>query len=167
MARVALLTWLCVCVGLHSSPCLPWCPQFLQWSDNYGGINRFKFLWHDVVLVTDPSALASIMGRGEHSVDKAFETYAPINKMCDPHGQVRHSTAAHHTHDVDAHTVLVCLHNQVYIRRLDQDCKISSQQGSQQVGVTRSSLPTGLAVCLTDTVSPAVPAAQPADSRSR
>jgi hypothetical protein len=49
---------------------------------------RFKFLWHDVVLVTDPAALASIMGRGEHSVDKAFETYAPINKMCDPHGQV-------------------------------------------------------------------------------
>ncbi len=41
------------------------------------------------MLVTDPSALASIMGRGEHSVDKAFETYAPINKMCDPHGQVR------------------------------------------------------------------------------
>lgn len=49
---------------------------------------RFKFLWHDVVLVTDPAALATIMGRGEHAVDKAFETYAPINKMCDPHGQV-------------------------------------------------------------------------------
>lgn len=50
--------------------------------------HRFKFLWNDVVLVTDPAALASIMGRGENAVDKAFETYAPINKMCDPHGQV-------------------------------------------------------------------------------
>lgn len=39
--------------------------------------------------MTDPAALGSIMGRGEHAVDKAFETYAPINKMCDPHGQVR------------------------------------------------------------------------------
>lgn len=46
---------------------------------------RLKFLWNDVVLVTEPAALASIMGRGEHAVDKAFETYAPINKMCDPH----------------------------------------------------------------------------------
>jgi hypothetical protein len=62
--------------------------QLLEWSDQYGGICRLKFLWNDVVLVTDPAALASIMGRGEHAVDKAFETYAPINKMCDPHGQV-------------------------------------------------------------------------------
>lgn len=59
----------------------------------YGGINRFKFLWHDVVLVTDPAALGVIMGRGEGSVDKAFETYAPINKMCDPHGQPNLLTA--------------------------------------------------------------------------
>ncbi|WIA32107.1 hypothetical protein OEZ86_002958 [Tetradesmus obliquus] len=67
--------------------------KFLQWSDKYGGINRFKFLWHDVVLVTDPAALGVIMGRGEGSVDKAFETYAPINKMCDPHGQPNLLTA--------------------------------------------------------------------------
>jgi hypothetical protein len=59
----------------------------------YGGINRFKFLWHDVVLVTDPAALGVIMGRGEGAVDKAFETYAPINKMCDPHGQPNLLTA--------------------------------------------------------------------------
>lgn len=68
--------------------------KFLQWSDKYGGINRFKFLWHDVVLVTDPAALAVIMGRGEGAIDKAFETYAPINKMCDPHGQPNLLTAA-------------------------------------------------------------------------
>lgn len=47
--------------------------------------------WHDVVLVTDPAALGVVMGRGEGGIDKAFETYAPINKMCDPHGQVNHS----------------------------------------------------------------------------
>ncbi|KAF6250399.1 cytochrome P450 [Scenedesmus sp. NREL 46B-D3] len=67
--------------------------KFLQWSDKFGGINRFKFLWHDVVLVTDPTALGVIMGRGEGAVDKAFETYAPINKMCDPHGQPNLLTA--------------------------------------------------------------------------
>eukprot|EP00878_Enallax_costatus_P004731 GHUV01004980.1.p1 GENE.GHUV01004980.1~~GHUV01004980.1.p1 ORF type:complete len:543 (+),score=147.42 GHUV01004980.1:709-2337(+) len=67
---------------------------FLQWSDQYGGINRFKFLWHDVVLVTDAAALGVIMGRGEGAIDKAFETYAPINKMCDPHGQPNLLTAA-------------------------------------------------------------------------
>eukprot|EP00882_Tetradesmus_deserticola_P021210 GHRQ01022960.1.p2 GENE.GHRQ01022960.1~~GHRQ01022960.1.p2 ORF type:complete len:216 (+),score=80.37 GHRQ01022960.1:424-1071(+) len=33
------------------------------------------------------------MGRGEGAVDKAFETYAPINKMCDPHGQPNLLTA--------------------------------------------------------------------------
>lgn len=58
------------------------------WGSSCRCLCRFKFLWHDVVLVTDPAALATIMGRGEHAVDKAFETYAPINKMCDPHGQV-------------------------------------------------------------------------------
>lgn len=48
----------------------------------------FHISWHDVVLVTEPAALGVIMGRGEGAIDKAFETYAPINKMCDPHGQV-------------------------------------------------------------------------------
>jgi hypothetical protein len=68
--------------NLHTNSCL-----------RFGGINRFKFLWHDVVLVTDPAALGVIMGRGEGAVDKAFETYAPINKMCDPHGQPNLLTA--------------------------------------------------------------------------
>jgi len=55
--------------------------QFLAWNDEYGGICRIKFFWQDVLLVTDPEALGSIMGRGEHSIDKAFQTYAPINKV--------------------------------------------------------------------------------------
>jgi hypothetical protein len=55
--------------------------QFLAWNDEYGGICRIKFFWQDVLLVTDPEALGSIMGRGEHAIDKAFQTYAPINKV--------------------------------------------------------------------------------------
>jgi hypothetical protein len=55
--------------------------QFLAWNDEYGGITRIKFFWTDVLLVTDPLALGTIMGRGEHAIDKAFETYAPINKV--------------------------------------------------------------------------------------
>lgn len=47
----------------------------------YGGICRIKFFWTDVLLVTDPLALGTIMGRGEHAIDKAFVTYAPINKV--------------------------------------------------------------------------------------
>jgi hypothetical protein len=47
----------------------------------FGGICRIKFFWTDVLLVTDPVALGSIMGRGEGAIDKAFETYAPINKV--------------------------------------------------------------------------------------
>ncbi|KAI8464093.1 MAG: cytochrome P450 [Monoraphidium minutum] len=67
--------------------------QFLAWNDEYGGICRIKFFWTDVLLVTDPLALGTIMGRGEGAVDKAFETYAPINKMTDPHGNPNLLTA--------------------------------------------------------------------------
>lgn len=35
--------------------------------------------------MTDPEALAAIMGRGPGAMDKAAGIYAPINKMCDPH----------------------------------------------------------------------------------
>ncbi|KIZ01997.1 putative cytochrome P450 [Monoraphidium neglectum] len=67
--------------------------QFLAWNDEFGGICRIKFFWTDVLLVTDPVALGSIMGRGEGAIDKAFETYAPINKMTDPHGNPNLLTA--------------------------------------------------------------------------
>ncbi|GBF95033.1 cytochrome P450 [Raphidocelis subcapitata] len=56
-----------------------------DWADQYGGIYRMKFLWRDTVVVTDPTALAAIMGRGEGAMDKASAVYAPINMMCDPH----------------------------------------------------------------------------------
>lgn len=36
--------------------------------------------------MTDPTVLAAIMGRGEGAMDKAALVYAPINRMCDPHG---------------------------------------------------------------------------------
>eukprot|EP00879_Flechtneria_rotunda_P001530 GHRR01001687.1.p1 GENE.GHRR01001687.1~~GHRR01001687.1.p1 ORF type:complete len:154 (-),score=13.75 GHRR01001687.1:315-776(-) len=58
----------------------------LKWADAYGGICRVKFLWKDALVVTDPAALAAIMGRGEGAMDKAAAAYAPINRMCDPHG---------------------------------------------------------------------------------
>ncbi|KXZ56708.1 hypothetical protein GPECTOR_1g638 [Gonium pectorale] len=58
----------------------------LQWADQYGGIVRGKFLWHDGLLVTDPAALATICGRGEGALDKAAALYSPINFMCTPHG---------------------------------------------------------------------------------
>ena len=67
--------------------------KLLDWSDQYGGIYRMRFLWHDAIVVTDPLALGTIMGRGEHAIDKAFATYAPINKMCDPHGHANLLTA--------------------------------------------------------------------------
>ena len=57
----------------------------LDWADKHGGILRAQFLWQDALVVTDPAALAAIMGRGEGGMDKASLVYAPINKMCDPH----------------------------------------------------------------------------------
>ena len=60
--------------------------QLLEWTNQHGGIYRLKFLWQDALVVTDPVALAAIMGRGEGAMDKAALVYAPINKMCDPHG---------------------------------------------------------------------------------
>lgn len=53
-----------------------------------------KFLWQDCVIVTDPPALAAIMGRGAGAMDKAHVAYAPINKMCDPHGNANLLTSA-------------------------------------------------------------------------
>lgn len=66
----------------------------LSWSNKYGGICRVKFLWQDALVVTDPAALAAIMGRGEGAMDKAAVAYAPINKMCDPHGNANLLTSA-------------------------------------------------------------------------
>ncbi|KAF6266201.1 cytochrome P450 [Scenedesmus sp. NREL 46B-D3] len=66
----------------------------LKWADEYGGIYRMKFLWHDTLIVTDPQALAVIMGRGEGAIDKAAMAYAPINRMCDPHGNANLLTSA-------------------------------------------------------------------------
>lgn len=59
----------------------------LQWADQYGGIVRVKFLWHDGLVVTDPAALAVISGRGEGAMDKAADMYSPVNMMCTPHGR--------------------------------------------------------------------------------
>jgi cytochrome P450 len=42
----------------------------------------------------DPHALAVIMGRGEGAIDKAAIAYAPINRMCDPHGNANLLTSA-------------------------------------------------------------------------
>jgi cytochrome P450 len=67
--------------------------QTLDWADTYGGIYRVKFLWHDALVVTDPYALGTIMGRGEGALDKAAVAYAPINKMCDPYGHANLLTA--------------------------------------------------------------------------
>lgn len=62
--------------------CLQWCDDF----GGDGGVIRVKFLWRDALMVTDPAALGRIMGRGEGALDKAALAYAPINGMCDPHG---------------------------------------------------------------------------------
>ena len=43
-------------------------------------------LWRDALLVTDPAAVAAACGRGEGSLDKAAEMYAPVNGMTSPHG---------------------------------------------------------------------------------
>lgn len=66
----------------------------LDWADRYGGIFRAQFLWQDALVVTDPAALAAIMGRGEGAMDKAALAYAPINKMCDPHANANLLTSA-------------------------------------------------------------------------
>jgi cytochrome P450 len=66
----------------------------LSWSDKYGGIARAQFLNQPALIVTDPAALAAIMGRGEGAMDKAALTYAPVNRMCTPHGDVNLLTSA-------------------------------------------------------------------------
>ncbi|GLC46900.1 hypothetical protein PLESTB_001281900 [Pleodorina starrii] len=66
----------------------------LRWADQYGGFVRLKFLWYDTLMVTDPAALSVICGRGEGSVDKAAQLYAPINRMCSPHGAPNLLTSA-------------------------------------------------------------------------
>jgi hypothetical protein len=126
---------------------------------------RFKFLWHDVVLVTDPAALATIMGRGEHAVDKAFETYAPINKMCDPHGQVRRSVCQHRVSSSTPAQVLR-LHKQ----KQGRICILSAPTGRQhgvrvqdRVSVMHGCL---LTPSLAAVVCVRVVVAQPADSSS-
>ena len=51
----------------------------LKWADDHGGVVRIKFLWKDALIVTDPTALAAIMGRGEGALDKAAGVYHTIN----------------------------------------------------------------------------------------
>ena len=51
----------------------------LKWADDYGGVLRIKFLWKDALIVTDPAALAAIMGRGDGALDKAAGMYHTIN----------------------------------------------------------------------------------------
>jgi hypothetical protein len=50
--------------------------KLLEWSNQYGGIYRLKFLWQDALIVTDPGALAAIMVRpgvpqGQHARTRA------------------------------------------------------------------------------------------------
>lgn len=54
---------------------------------------RVKFLWRDALMVTDPSALAAICGRGEGALDKASVIYRPVNDMCSPLGHANLLTA--------------------------------------------------------------------------
>uniref|UniRef100_A0A383W692 Cytochrome P450 n=1 Tax=Tetradesmus obliquus TaxID=3088 RepID=A0A383W692_TETOB len=68
--------------------------KLLDWANQYGGIYRLKFLWQDALVVSDPAALAAIMGRGEGAMDKAALVYAPINRMCTPHGDANLLTSA-------------------------------------------------------------------------
>lgn len=39
-------------------------------ADEYDGIYRMKFLWQDCIIVTDPLALAAMMGRGEAALSQ-------------------------------------------------------------------------------------------------
>jgi hypothetical protein len=90
-------TCCCCCCCL---PPFPPCPlafprrKLLDWSNQHGSIYRLKFLWQDALVVTDPAALAAIMGRGEGAMDKASLVYAPINRMCTPHGDANLLTSA-------------------------------------------------------------------------
>jgi cytochrome P450 len=81
-----------------AAPYAAYCRQLLDWSNQYGGIYRLKFLWQDALVVTDPVALAAIMGRGEGAMDKASLVYAPINRMCTPHGDANLLTSAADEH---------------------------------------------------------------------
>lgn len=46
----------------------------------YRYLCRIKFLWRDVIFVTDPHILYTIMGRGAGSLDKAVD-YSVINHV--------------------------------------------------------------------------------------
>lgn len=68
--------------------------KLLSWANKYGGIYRVKYLWKDAVVVTDPEAVAAIMGRGPGALDKSAATYGSVNEMVTPHGHPNLLTSA-------------------------------------------------------------------------
>lgn len=60
----------------------------LDYADMYGGIVRLRVLWVDAIMVTEPRAVAKIMGSlsREGAIDKAATTYGPVNEMVEAHG---------------------------------------------------------------------------------
>lgn len=54
---------------------------YVRHACRYGGIYRLRALWFDALIVTDPSAVAAICGRGDGALDKASVIYTPINQV--------------------------------------------------------------------------------------
>lgn len=68
--------------------------QLLAWTNTFGGIYRLKIPFEDVLIVTDPPAVAAIMGRGDRSLDKSQAAYGPVSQMVSPHGHPNLLTSA-------------------------------------------------------------------------
>jgi len=68
--------------------------QILAWTNQFGGIYRFKLLFKDILIVTDPESVATIMGRGEGALDKSAVAYGHVSQMVSKDGHPNLLTAA-------------------------------------------------------------------------
>jgi len=68
--------------------------QLLSWTNEFGGIYRLRIPFEDVLIVTDPQAVAGIMGRGDRSLDKSQAAYGHVSQMVSPQGHPNLLTSA-------------------------------------------------------------------------
>jgi hypothetical protein len=50
--------------------------QALEWADRYGPVVRFSLFGQHIVLVTDPSLAAEVLGRGPHALPRKSIGYS-------------------------------------------------------------------------------------------
>ncbi|CAD7695564.1 unnamed protein product [Ostreobium quekettii] len=68
--------------------------QLVTWANEFGGIYRLKMPFEDVLIVTEPQAVADIMGRGDRSLDKSQAAYGHVSQMVSAQGHPNLLTSA-------------------------------------------------------------------------